>query len=310
VDNRSDGVEAFVVDRWRASSRWTFVFGGQAVSAWRDVRTTNATTGAVSNPSDRFSSFNPRAGVIASLNKGGELYGNVSRLFEAPTTFEMEDDVRGGNAVLDPMKGTVAEIGWRSGAKPVSGTRLTWDIAAYYARISDEILSLDDPSAPGNSLTTNVDKTVHAGLEALVGASFEAGRGHRIEPQVSLTLNQFRFDGDPVYGDNDLPAAPTYAARGEVLYRHAGGFYAGPTFDFVGERFVDFANTYTVDSYALLGLRAGFTGRRYELFAEVRNLFDEEYVATVSVLNVAGPNARVLYPGSPLSAYFGARVSF
>ena len=114
VDNSADSVEAFVVDRWRASDRWTAVFGAQVVSAARDVRTTNATTGAVSNPSDRYSSVNPRAGVIASLNDAGEVYGNVSRLFEAPTTFQMQDDVRGGDATLDPMSGTVAEIGWRS----------------------------------------------------------------------------------------------------------------------------------------------------------------------------------------------------
>jgi hypothetical protein len=42
----------------------------------------------------------------------------------------------------------------------------------------------------------------------------------------------------------------------------------------------------------------------------MRNLFDADYIATVSVLNVAGPNARVLYPGAPVSAYFGARFSY
>jgi iron complex outermembrane receptor protein len=127
---------------------------------------------------------------------------------------------------------------------------------------------------------------------------------------VSITFNRFHFDGDPVYRDNRLPAAPTYAARGEVLYRHARGFYAGPTFDFVGERFADFSNTYRLDGYALLGLRAGFSAKRWEAFGEVRNLFDEDYIATVGVLNEAGPEARVLYPGAPLSAYFGARFSF
>jgi iron complex outermembrane receptor protein len=310
VDNRADGVETFVVDRWRASDRFTLVLGGQLVSAWRDVRTTNATTGAVSNPADRFTSFNPRVGAIASLDGAGELYGNVSRLFEAPTTFQMEDDVRGGDAILDPMSGSVVEAGWRSDPGPSRGTRWTWDIAAYYARISDEILSVDDPGAPGNSLTTNVDKTTHAGLEALVGASFEVAGAHRIEPRVSLSLNRFRFDADPVYGDNRLPAAPTYAARGEILYRHPGGFYAGPTFDFVGERYADFANTFSVGSYALLGLRAGFGGRRLEVFGEVRNLLDEDYIATLSVMNEAAPDARVLYPGAPRSAFVGARLSF
>ena len=310
VDNTADSVEAFVVDRWRTSDRWTVVFGGQAVSAGRDVLTTNATTGAVSNPNARYSTFNPRAGVIASVNRAGEVYGNVSRLFEAPTTFQMMDDVRGGNATLDPMSGIVAEVGWRSTSSQTSGTRWTWDIAAYFARINDEILSVDDPNAPGNSLVTNIDKTTHAGLEALVGSSFAVGGAHRIDPRVSFTLNRFHFDDDPVWGQNRLPAAPTYAVRGEVLYRHARGFYAGPTFDFIGERYADFANSYAVDGYQLMGLRAGVSGRRWEVFGEVRNLFDVDYIATLSVLNVAPANARVLYPGAPVSAYTGLRFSF
>jgi iron complex outermembrane receptor protein len=309
-DSHSDGVEAFVMDRWRASARWTAVFGAQVVSAARDVLVTNALTGAVTNPDARYTTVNPRAGVIASLNEAGEVYGNVSRLFEAPTTFQLIDQVRGGNTTLDPMTGTVAEIGWRSTASPSQGIRWTWDIAAYYARISNEILSLDDPNAPGNSLVTNIDKTTHTGVEAFVGGSVAVSGAHRIEPQVSVTLNQFHFDDDPVYGTNRLPAAPPYAARGEVLYKHTGGFYAGPTFDFVGKRYVDFANSYTVDRYGLMGLRAGFSGRRWEVFGEVRNIFDTDYIATVSVLNVAPADARVLNPGAPVSAYTGLRYSF
>jgi iron complex outermembrane receptor protein len=264
----------------------------------------------VTNPNARYSSFNPRAGVIASLTGAGEVYGNVSRLFEAPTTFQMMDDVRGGNATLDPMNGIVGEVGWRSTSTQASGTRWTWDIAAYFARISDEILSVDDPNAPGNSLVTNIDKTTHAGLEALVGSIVPMGSSHRIEPKVSFTLNAFHFANDAAWGDNRLPAAPTYAVRGEVLYRHARGFYAGPTFDFVGERYADLANSYPVDGYELMGLRAGMSGRRWEVFGEVRNLFDVDYIATLSVLNVAPANARVLYPGAPVSAYTGLRYSF
>lgn len=62
--------------------------------------------------------------------------------------------------------------------------------------------------------------------------------------------------------------------RGEVLYRHANGFYIGPAFDLVGERFADFSNTYEVDSYQLLGLRTGWSDKRWEVFAEFRNLRD------------------------------------
>lgn len=309
-DSHSDSAEGFLMDRWRASDRWTAVFGTQIVSAAREVLVTNAFTAAVTNPDARYTTLNPRAGVIASMNAAGEFYGNVSRLFEAPTTFQLIDQVRGGTATLDPMSGIVAEAGWRSRSGQSAGARVNWDIAAYYARISNEILSLDDPKAPGNSLVTNIDKTTHAGVEALIGSTIAVGDAHRIEPQVSVTLNRFHFDSDPVYGTNRLPAAPTYAARGEVIYRHTRGFYAGPTFDFVGERFVDFANSYTVDAYGLLGLRAGVTRSHWEVFGELRNLFDTKYVATISVLNVAAPDARVLNPGAPVSAYAGLRYSF
>jgi len=306
----SDSSEGFIVDRWRLSDRWTTVIGAQFVSAARGVRVNNALTGAITNPDARYSTINPRAGVIAAFESAGEVYGNVSRLFEAPTTFQLIDQVRGGTATLDPMSGTVAEFGWRSRADQPQGMYWRWDIAAYYARIRNEILSLDDPNAPGNSLVTNIDRTSHAGLEALIGGVVQVGDTHRVEPQVSLTLNRFRLAGDPTYGDNRLPAAPTYGTRAEVLYRHAGGFYAGPTFDLVGDRFVDFVNSYTVDRYGLMGLRAGVSGRRWELFGEVRNLFDTRYVATLSVLNVAAADSRVLNPGTPRAAYTGLRLSF
>ncbi|ODS52067.1 MAG: hypothetical protein ABS36_18080 [Acidobacteria bacterium SCN 69-37] len=310
VDNRADTTDAYVMDRWRTADRWTVVFGAQYTSAARDVRTTDAHSGLLDHPRRRYAAFSPRAGVIASLSPAVEVYGNVSRLYEAPTTFQMEDNVIGDGATLEPMSGTVGEIGVRSEASQAAGTRWSWDVAAYYARISDEILSIDDPDAPGNSLTTNIDRTVHAGLEALGSVSVAVGDRHRIDPLVSLTVNQFHFDGDPVYGGNRLPAAPRYAARGEVMYRHAGGLYAGPTFDLIGARFADFASAYVVDGYGLVGLRAGFANARWELFGEVRNLLDRAYVATLSVLNVADAGARVLYPGSPRAAYVGVRVSY
>jgi len=37
------------------------------------------------------------------------------------------------------------------------------------------------------------------------------------------------------------------------------------------------------------------------------NLLDEDYIATVSVLNRADNDARVLYPGAGLSALVGIR---
>lgn len=311
VDNHADSLELFVMDRWQFAPDWTVVYGAQAVSGGREIRNLDASTGALRNPQDDYRSVNPRVGLIHQLTPAVQLFANLSRLYEAPTLYELEDDVRGNGSTLDPMRGSVVELGTR-GTHDAGGARWHWDVAAYYARLRDEILSRDDPGAPGTSLSTNVDGTIHAGVEALLGASVtldDAG-AHRLEPLLNLTLNHFRFKGDSVYGNNRLPAAPRHALRGELLYRHASGFFAGPTFDAVGRRYADFSNTYQVDGYTLWGLRAGLTGQDWELFAEVRNLADKNYVSLFSVRDAAAADAAILSPGEPRSVYVGARLKF
>ena len=311
VDNRSDSVEVFVVDRWTIAPAWTLVYGAQGVFTGRDVRNTDVASGVLRHPKDDYASFNPRIGVIRALTPASEAFASVSRLYEAPTTFELQDDVRGGDATLDAMHGTVAEIGVRGNTTgPTDAIRWQWDASLYYARIHDEILSIDNVAAPGTSLSTNVDRTVHAGIEALFGAAIPLGGGYRIEPLLSATYNAFSFDDDAVYADNRLPAAPRHAIRGEVMVRNDKGFFAGPTFDVVGARYADFSNTYRVAAYELLGLRVGFERERWEVFGEVRNLLDREYVGVFSVLDRASAGSAILQAGEPRSVYAGLRLRF
>lgn len=312
VDNHSRSMELFLMDRWAFAPAWTLVYGAQGVLTNRDVRNTDVASATLRNPKADYSAFNPRIGVIRTLGQGNEAYASLSRLYEAPTTFELQDDVRGGDATLDAMHGGVVELGLR-GSQAASKTQPAWhwDVAAYYARIRDEILSIDDPAAPGTSLSANIGRTTHAGIEALAGASLPFASGaHRIEPQLSATWNAFAFDGDATYGDNDLPAAPRYVVRGELMYRNDGGFFAGPTFDLVGARYADFSNTYRVKAYRLLGLRVGVERPRWELFGELRNLTDRKYVGTFSVRDIASEDDAILQAGAPRSAYAGLRLKF
>jgi iron complex outermembrane receptor protein len=308
VGNDAATTELFAMDRWQLDDRTTLILAAQAVSAERAVSNTDAASGVLTHLKDTYERVNPSAGLIRAVGKRASFYGNVSRLFEPPTNFELEDNVAGSNATLAAMRGAVVELGTRGESSFASATWL-WDVSLYYAQIDDEILSVDDPSAPGVSLVTNVDRTTHAGLEAMVSSEFMlAGSGRSLAPLLSLTVNEFTFDGDATYADNELPAAPAYFMRAELLYRVASGFHVGPTIEVVGERWADFANTYRIDSYSVVGLRAGWTGDRWSAFAELRNLEDEDYVASHSARNLALPGDRILNPGEPRSAYFGVQV--
>jgi iron complex outermembrane receptor protein len=300
TDNSASSLELFALDRWNFAADWTLVYGAQFVSADRDV----------SGFEGSYDSANPRVGVIRRLgDAASEWYASASRVYEAPTTFELVDDFNGGSTPLEAMRGVVVETGLR-GTAPRGDTRLNWDVSVYYTELRDEILSRDNPNAPGTSLAANIDETTHAGIEALLGASFALSNGGRIEPLLNVTFNAFSFDSDPVYGDNRLPAAPRFFVRGEVLYRNRAGFSVGPMVDLIGDRYADFANTYRVDDYTLLGLRVGYKTDKWELFAEARNLRDEDYVAAVVVKDVAALDAAMLFPGMPRSYHFGARRQF
>lgn len=307
VDNHADSLEVYAMDRWQVTPGWMAELALQAVSAEREVRNTTVATGALRNPRGSYSRINPRLGVIRNVGPDSSLFANVSSLYEPPTNYQLEDEVSGGSAVLDAMRGTVVEVGTRGRHALAGRAWLAWDVALYHAWIRDEILSMDDPAAPGTSLTANVGRTRHAGLEALLSAEVPVGGGATIEPLLSWTVNRFSFEDDPVYGNRALPAAPAHVVRGEVMYRR-NGLFAGPTFDVIASRHADFMNTYRIGGYTLFGLRAGWDAGRWMVFGELRNAADRDYVASHSVLDIAAPQAAILNPGEPRSAYFGLRL--
>jgi iron complex outermembrane receptor protein len=310
VDRSASSLTVYALDRWQVRDKLLLELGAQGVEAKRNVVNISAATGAVRSPHGSFSHITPRAGLIYSASDGVDLFASVSGLYEPPTNFELEDEATGSNAILEAMSGTVLEIGTRGRRDGTAGKQLYWEASLYYASIDDEILSIDDPNAPGTSLSANIDRTTHAGIEAAFGAELPVGNGSALAPRLSLAINDFAFDGDPVYGNNDLPAAPGYVLRGELMYRHPSGFFVGPTFDVVDDRFADFMNTYHVDSYTLLGLRAGWTQERWNVFADLVNATDKPYVAVVGVHDIAAPDAEVLNPGSPRSLYIGLQGRF
>jgi iron complex outermembrane receptor protein len=306
-DNDADTLELVVLDRWQFADDWTLVAGAQAVKANREVRGTDSNSGAVEQVEDDYNSINPRLGIIYQLNQNTSLYTNLSRLYEPPTTYQLDDGTTASNDALDAMEGEVFEVGSRGHQAITDNSQWGWDISAYYAKLDNEILSVENPQQPGRFLTSNAEDTIHAGIEALLSAdiALTENRHHRLTPLVSLTWNRFRFDDDDSFGDNTLPAAPKFSMKGEMLYRHKNGFYFGPTVDYVGERYADFANSYKIDDYTLFGLKSGWSNQNFKVFAEVRNLFERDYIASSSVRAVASESDAILNPGAPLSAYIG-----
>lgn len=283
---------------------WAVVGGVRQLSSRRSfddrchAGTTPSCTGADASFSKRFEATLPRLGVIATLDNGVQFFANASDLYEPPSFGE----INGVNVTqLDAQEGRSVEVGSR-GRLP--GWRaLEWDVALYHARLDKELLAIQ--TAPNTFATLNADKTVHRGLEL--------GMSLRPLPAWQLRLNylhnDFRYDGDAVYGDNRIAGVPERVLNGELLWRSdAHRFYAGPTLQVASASWVDHVNKVQAPGYAVYGLKLGQQlTPAFSWFLEGRNLTDKVYAATHGVVGDATvpANQRLFNPGDGRAVYAG-----
>jgi iron complex outermembrane receptor protein len=138
-------------------------------------------------------------------------------------------------------------------------------------------------------------------------------KGDRIWFNASYTYNDFFFDGDPLYGDNRLPGVPPHYLRAEMLYRHPGGFYAGPNIEWMPDAFfADNANRLAVDAYSLWNFRIGYAQRSagWSGYVEGRNLLNRRYISSAVVAGTANASSALFNPGTGRALYAGVRLTW
>ncbi|MBA4234020.1 MAG: TonB-dependent receptor [Ralstonia sp.] len=255
-----------------------------------------------------YTSTNPRGGFLWELAPTVQVFGNVTKSTEVPTFSEIT--IAGVNVVsLAPQEALTYEFGTR-GRLP----GFVWDATVYRANLDNEFQCLA-VSGAGTCTQVNIEKSIHQGVE--LGASarilsgvFEGvGRQDEVWLNAAYTFSDFRFDGDAVFGDNQLPGAPRHFLRAELLYKHPSGVYFGPNVEWVPEAYyVDSANTTKTAAYALLGAKIGFdNGGPWTAYLEGRNLTDETYISSVSIANTANAASRLYEPGNGRAVYGGVQ---
>jgi iron complex outermembrane receptor protein len=309
-------LDFYFQDRFFLTDTVSLIAGAQVTYANRDLNEEALFPAAIPpnavNNTDRqeFWGFSPKLGVLWDVTTESQVFFNVSRSFEPPSFGEL---VPFGSSLLtlDPQTGTTVELG----ARGRSG-RLTWDLAYYYTWLDNELLSLGVPGIPGSTTTVNAGRTIHQGIELALDAQLFSGlitrhddaahRDRLVLRQIYL-WNNFRFDNDATFGDNQLPGVPEHFYRAELLYEHPCGFYAGPNVEWTPQSYpVDLGNTADAGSFALLGFKVGWRGKKGpSFFIEAKNLTDETYVATTSVFRVATAASAAYFPGDGRSVYAG-----
>ncbi len=311
-EHTATNLEAFAESQLALGGGFTGIAGFTVSRNRRETRRTFGATPPNSSYDRVYDELAPKLGLRwENAPRDVQVYANVSGSYEPPSFSES------GTAVIanDAQTATTFEVGTR-------GERdwLRWDVSAYYAVVKDELLAvqLPPPAAPGATGTINADRTLHQGIELameadLLGRSWKEHPDHRVVVRGAWTYGRFTFDDDATYGNNTLAGLPPHLVRGELLWENADGWYAGPTFEWVPVKsYVDHRNTASADPYALVGFKLGRRQRHgVSWFVEARNLTDERYAATTSVVETFNPAAPAQYlPGDGRSLYAGFEYRF
>jgi iron complex outermembrane receptor protein len=288
------------------------IAGAQYLFAVRDQQVNFSLNGDQTGRST-FSLFSPKGGLLWDIDPTWQAFANISRSAEVPSFGESVAPSFQNPAYptipffnIKPQTATTYEIGTR-GRRP----DLTWELTGYRAEIKNELLCFY--SNFGNCNVTNADRTVHQGIEAGLGIAMFRNiftpDADKIWLNMAYTYNDFRFDNDPVFGNNQLPGAPRHFLRAEVLYKHANGFYIGPNVEWVPQAYyVDSANTLTTQAYAIWGLKAGVDDGKYSMYLEARNIANTAYIASASIINQANATMPLFEPGTGRAVYAGMKV--
>ncbi|EKS40285.1 TonB-dependent receptor family protein [Afipia clevelandensis] len=283
--------------------------GGQFLHAVRDRQDRFLANGdqSIKRTDDLFS---PKVGLLWEVNPGWQVFGNISRSAEVPTFDSVMFSTFSAPPLpnVNPQTATTYEIGTRGRTPDFS-----WDVSLYRANLKNELQCLTTNFffySPCN--VVNADRTVHQGIEAGFGVAFLKtvfAQDDRFWFNLAYTYNDFRFDNDPTWGNNRLPGVGPHNVKAEVLYKNPNGFYAGPNVEWMPQAyFVDNANTFTVDPFALVNFKIGYDrGTGWSGYVEGRNLFDKRYIATTITAGIADPTQQYFNPGQGRSIYGGLR---
>ncbi|MDC7788144.1 TonB-dependent receptor [Rhodoplanes sp. TEM] len=287
--NRTESVAGYADLRFRFAERWTLIAGGRIL---RD-KVSNSTDG-VALDFDTFMNvalnqsgttentvFLPKGGLAYDLTPDQTLAATINRGYRAG----FAEAVAGTGSVntVAPEFLWSYELAWRS---RWLDNRLQLNANVFWYDYTDQQIVVDNPLVRGTSITQN------AGKSHVYGAEIE-GRA-RVTDELtmfgSLGLLRTRFDeavtfsGD--FSGNQFPESPTVtAAIGGIWKHHTGFFVAGD---------VSYTHGYYsagdpgndpmrwVGSFTVANARVGWETKHATVSVFVRNLFDEQYLTSIS----------------------------
>jgi len=260
--------------------------------------------------------LSPKIGVSHLISDNSSIFSSISHGFSPISLAETLLPDGQINTDLKPETGWNFEIG-------TSGTffdnKLRYSMSLY--RLNMKNLVVSKRTAENEFIGINAGKTKHDGLEVSLDYNFLQNKTLTLNPFLSYTLNNFKFeefiDGANDFSGNDLTGVPSQILNLGIDFTTTLGFYGNINHQFVDDIPITDSNSLYSDGYNLTNLKIGFakqlnTALNFNLFFGFNNVFDQKYASQI-LINATGFGAtapRYYYPGNPINYYSGVRLRY
>ena len=256
-----------------------------------DQDTTNVLTNLETNQSD--DAVSPRIGIVYQPIEPVSLYANYAQSFNPNVGADA------GGQSFEPEEGEGFEVGVRA---ELIENRLATTLA--YFDITKRNVLTADPIVPFASVATGEQRS--RGVD--FGLTGEILSGWNIIASYAYIDAEVTEDNTDIVG-NRLTGIPEHSVSLWTTYELQSGALQGLGFglgfNFVGERQVDLANSFDVDSYFIVNAAAFYRRDNWRVGLNIDNLFDTNYIASVN-----GFSFRAVYPGNPLTVRASVSVTW
>ncbi|HEY2678214.1 MAG TPA: TonB-dependent receptor [Steroidobacteraceae bacterium] len=306
--------------------------------------------GTALNGNNRFTHFNPAIGATYKLMPSVTAYAGISTNNRAPTASEIEcsdplqpcllpSSLAGDPPSLRQVIAHTIELGLR-GQSATNAGRFSWNASVFRTNSDDDIYGIATSVSTG--FFKNIGSTRRQGLEA--GLNY-AGRRWTTYAQYSyvdatfrsaLLLNSPSNPYQDAHGNiqvtpgDRLPLIPLHRVKLGGDYMLSRNWSVGGSLVVASSSFYrgDESNQNPqLPGYRVVSLRSSYhVTKKFELFANVQNLFDKRYstfglysdptgvgapgVPPDAQSNDPGVDNRFQSPAMPRAFFGGARVSF
>lgn len=281
--NKSETTALYADTRYEFVDRWTLLAGGRLVHDKVSANYTGSLLDAstfgyvplTENNSVSNTEFLPKIGLAFELDENQNLAATISKGYR-PGYSELIIGTTDINTVR-PESLWAYELAYRS--KWLEDRLQVNGNVFYYDYTNQQVPIEFDPRFPAQTISLNAAESHSYGAEIEVRYGFDSG----LELFSGLGLMKSKFDKGDFKG-KEFPEAPSLTASFGGVYKHESGFFAGGDVSFTDGYYSkgDVKNVRALDSFTVVNANIGYEKDNLKITAFARNLFDEEYLTSIS----------------------------